>query len=211
MADTPTSDDVRDLLEGYCIDSNIVSDTWIENIRDNFVIKFLEGKYGFSLTTAGNLVEYYSGRGTNILTLNKRPVNSLVKIEYVVSGDSSQEIDLNAYQLIAEEGVIKAIKAVSYLSSSFAGFPKGNKNIKVTYNAGYDSDDLPVGLATGILYLTTEKTLDFLADRCGGGNTSSSGYSKDHGPRGKYTNIRDMLARMGWSLVNDYFTSVTGD
>lgn len=211
MASKPTADEIRALLEGYCAaDSTHLSDTWVENMRDNFVCVWLAEKFGFSITGEESVTEYLDGTGKDILFLNNKNALSLTRIEYVVSNDYSQDIDLTAYLLIPKEGIVKAIKAVSYLGSSRAGFPKGKKNIKVTYTKGYDADDLPLAIKQGIMYFTAEKMLAFLEGRGGGGDMSTQGFSKSYGADGKWTNIRNMLARMGWAMINDYFTSTQG-
>lgn len=207
----PTASEIRDYLEGYCETDNIVSDEWIEGRRDNLVIPICERITRRSFSSVETLVEYRSGNGGNILRLNRRPITSLVSVEYVTAPDSFVEIGLTNFILLADEGEIKARASESVLSSSSVFFPKGEKNIKVTFTAGFTDAALPGIVKEAIMALTAEKTLAFLAGRGGGGDISVQGYSKSYGKQGKYTNIRSELARIGLSLLKSYQTSVVGD
>jgi hypothetical protein len=208
MATIPTAQEIRDFLEGYCSLDNLITDSWIEARRDNFVVKWIESKFGFSILQENTIEEYYDGTGTNILFLNHRLANELVEVEYVVSGDNRVTLELTTFILVPNEGIIKAIRTESVLSSHTPAFPKGKKNIRIRYKTGFATDQMPEEVKEAIIYFTAEKTLALLADRTGGGTTSSCG--KQYGSRGKYTDIRNELGRMGYAAINDYFSGVVG-
>jgi hypothetical protein len=203
----PTVADIKAVMEGYCeIAYGLVSDTWISNMRDNVVVKWLEGKIGFSLIAEEEIVEYYDGTNSNILILSRKPVISLTKVEYVDRVNVAGQISLSSFVLIADEGVIKALKNNFSLDSQIPVFPKGEQNIRITYRAGYGT--IPGDLNEAIKYLVCEKILSFLEGRSGGGNVSIQGYSRDYGERGKYTNIRNELTRLAMACLDDYLTAV---
>ena len=206
----PTADDVFDLLEGYCIDASLLSASWLEKRRDNFIIPWVESKTGLSMSGEKTYVEYYNGDGTNSMMLNRKGVTELVKVEYVIGGDVVSDLSLVQFINIGSEGILRAIRSDLIVGSNTPVFRKGRKNIKITYKVGFDANDIPVELCEAMLYFLTEKALMIIAGRGGGGNVSVSGYSKDYGKRGKYTDIRNELARMGLALIADYMSMVTG-
>jgi hypothetical protein len=204
-----TVQDIKDELEGICeIDSNLISDAWITNKRDKFVVPWVEGKTGFSVTTEQTITEYYDGNGENYLILNVKPVNELVALEYVASADYSSSMDITEFILLSEEGMIKANRTEYVLNNVSPVFLRGNKNIKVTYKAGYNTDDIPDQLNEVIKYLVCEKILGQLANRTGGGNITTPGYSRNYGGMGKYTDLRREYARQAMVLLDDYITGV---
>ena len=211
MASIPTTTEIRSIFEGYCISTAIISDSLIERIRDKFVINWIEGKTGFSFSGEKQYTEYYNGNGKNDLILNRKNIISLDKVEYVIGGDIISDLSLTQFILDGPQGIVKAIRTELISSSAPAVFRKGRKNIKITYTVGYKPDEIPESLTEGILYLTAEKVLSQIEGRGGGGDLNVQGFSKSYGNRGKYTNIRNELARIGIALINDYFNSVVGD
>jgi len=203
----PSIAEIKAELEGFCeIDDGLISDAWITNKRDNFVVPWIEGKTGFSLLAETEYVEYYDGNNSNILILNKKPVISLTKVEYVDRVNVLGEIALTTFVLIAEEGIIKALKNDFSLDLNVPIFPKGNQNIRVTYRAGYTV--LPTQLNEAIKYFTAEKILAQLSGRTGGGDISAQGYSRSYGEMGKYTHARNDLMRQGMACLDDFITGV---
>jgi hypothetical protein len=211
MAMVPTASDIRSILEGYCISSAIISDSVIERLRDKFVINWIETKTGLSMSGEKQYTQYYNGNGKNELFLNIKNVISLDSVEYVIGGDVISDLSLTQFVLDGPEGIIKAIRTDLVTSSANPVFRKGRKNIKITFTVGFEADEIPESLTEGILYLTAEKVLSQIEGRGGGGDVSLQGFSKSYGNRGKYTHIRNELARMGLALINDYFNAVVGD
>jgi hypothetical protein len=214
MATIPTYQDILDFLEGYCgscLDSSLISEDWVTKLRDNMVITFIQDKTGLSLSGVKTVSEYYNGNGSNTILLNKKDILELVNVEYVIGGDVVSDLSLVQFDVIPEEGMLRAIRSDLIVGSNTPVFRKGRKNIKITYKVGYASDEIPVGIAEAVKYLTCEKILGQLASRGGGGDKSYNGYSTNYGKRGMYTDWRNELGRMGLSLLNKYFNAVTGE
>ena len=69
---------------------------------------------------------------------------------------------------------------------------------------------IPPDVYEAIMYLTAEAALGHIGSRTGGGSISVQGYGRSFGSRGKYTDIRNDLARQGISLLRHYMTGVIG-
>lgn len=206
----PTPDEVRDFIEGYNVSVACLSNGWIEARRDNFVIPYVERLIRFSLTENEGKVEYLDGTGTDILMLNRKNIISLTKIEYVSGGDNIYDLDINNYVLIEKQGILKARSGRNRITDSYSPFPRGNKNIKITYSCGYSDDDMPFDIKEAIIYLISEQALGFIGGRTGGGALSMQSYSRNYGNRGKFTDIRNDLTRQAMALLQPYITAVGG-
>jgi hypothetical protein len=205
-----TATQIKAELEGYCeIENGLVSDSWIENKRDNFIVPWVKDKTGLNLSGEETIEEYYDGNNQNYLMLSRKPVNELVSVEYVYSADYVTDLGLSQFVLIGDEGIVKAVRREYVLGQNLPVFPTGNRNIKITYKAGYDTADIPDKINEAIKYLTCEKILSILEGRTGGGDLNVQGYSRGFGERGKWTHARNELARMGLALLDDYLTGVT--
>jgi hypothetical protein len=209
MTTTPTAQDIRDELEGFCADSTIISDPWIEKKRDSFVIPWIEKKTKLSITGVETIQDYYDGNGENYLILNRKPVNSISKVEYIDSVNFTRELTLTSFTLIPDAGILKGIRTEYLLSNNYPVFPRGNRNIRVTMSIGYAANNIPDDIAAIIRCLTAEKMLANLEGRTGGGDIGIQGYNKSYGSMGKYTNMRNDLTRQALSLLAAYFTGVS--
>lgn len=84
-------------------------------------------------------IEYLDGDGTSILWLGDYPVTNLVlHIDYDLDGefDSDDLINSDDYEVYPEIGKVHLA----------AGFPIGHRNIKATYDRGFDFENLPEDL-----------------------------------------------------------------
>lgn len=203
----PTSTDVRDFLEGYGIDSTVLTSTWINNRISNLIIPFVERIIKRAVEGTEQVTEYLSGNGKSVLMLSRKNVTSLVSISYVSGGDYSNTVSLNNVILISGQGILKAVSNLSEGEYSRTFF-KGSKNIKVVYNIG--SSTIEDDLKEAIIMLTAEKSLAILADRTGGGNLNVQGYGRNFGDMGKYTNIRKDLKRSAMDILRNYKTGIVG-
>lgn len=209
MASVPTAQEIRDFLQGYCIDSTIVSDQWITDRMSNSIIPYVERITRFSVTQEKTVTDYYSGNGDNILFLHNKNFKELVNIQFVVGG-GLWVFNMNNVEIDRSEGIIKAKRNYNetYIRPYF---PKGTKNIKVTYTIGYDPGDLPGQLKEAIIYLTCEQLLGFIEGMSGGGDIAVTGYSTRYGVRGRWTTIRDDLTRKAGSILRDYINLTVGN
>jgi len=202
----PTTQDVYDYLEGYGIDKNVISESWITSQRDEEIVPYVEHLLGYSIDDEASIVEYHSGNGTDILMLDRKGVISVDSIELVSGADILGTISLSSIELISEKGILKA---KSGLPEYYAvkHFPKGNNNIKVTYSIGeaYKTD-----IMLAVKMLVCIAVLDNIADRTGGGNLGVQGFNRTYGNMGRYTVITKKLNRRAHDILSKYLSSVTG-
>lgn len=201
----PTAQEIRDILESYGIANTVLTDPWIEGCRDDEIIPHAEDITRMTFEGEATVEEYYNGNGRSVLILNRRPVLEIVSIQMVgaiVVGNL-----VNAMELIPAEGMIKA--RTNYSEAVYGPvFPKGDKNIKVTYKYGYA--DFPRDVKRAIALLTAAKALALVGARTGGGSLTVQSHGRNYGPGGKYSDIRQELIRSGYGLLRKYMTYVTG-
>jgi hypothetical protein len=206
----PAVIEMRSMLEGYGISETVLSDDWFVRMRDNFVIPWMESKIGQSLgvASAEQKTEYVSGTGSKLIILSRRPIVDLVSISYTNVQNDQYVISINSVVVLADEGIIiaKSDFGEGVINPLFA---RGTKNIKVIYTYGYVN--VPSLLRQAIICLTCEKALGQVANRTGGGNLSVQGFSRNHGNRGKWDNIRNELARDGISALKSFLTGTVGN
>lgn len=202
----PTATEIRDNLEGYNITTSIMSDTWIINKMNRIVVPFVQNFIRRSVSAEEEITEYHSGTGRDLLLLNRRNINSIVRIELVSGTDIDATINLSSIQLIPEEGTLKVKSGINQYYN-YRVFPKGEKNIKVIYKIG---GTLPDDIKETIIYLTNIKMLAYIEGRTGGGDINTQGWSRNHGNMGKYTNIRNTLNQDAMAILRRYSTGIVG-
>lgn len=203
----PTATQIRAFLEGYGITTDVLTDSWINDCRDNEVIPHVQEVTRQVFTSATTeITEYYSGNGKDILILNRRPVNSITSI-ILVGGLTELNVS-GSFELISAEGMVKA-KNNYYEGIYGPYFQKGTKNYKVTYQYGYA--DYPADVARAIMQLVSAKALNLIGARTGGGALSVQAFSRNYGSHGKYTDIRkELVSSAYYTLVRKYGTGVVG-
>lgn len=201
----PDADSIRELLEGYGIADSVVTDARIIRFRDKEIVPHVENITGLKFSAEQTITEYYSGNGSTVLILNRKPVNSIENITYITSIVQSNLAD--AVELIGEEGIVKA--KTNYSEAVYNTiFLKGHKNIKVTYKYGYD--DYPDDVSEAIANLVAAKVLNLVGARTGGGSINIQGVGRNYGNEGKYMNIRKELVKMAYWNLKTYMTGVVG-
>jgi len=203
----PTPTEVRAFLEGYGIDSAKLSDKWIEDRITGFIVPYVERVTRQSFNAVASVTEYYSGNGSNILILNRRPIVAITAISYVLGSNVQGFIDLTRVEQINSEGVIKS-KANYDETYMLPVFAKGKRNLKITYTYGYSSP--PADVKEAMIYLACEQILGFVGARTGGGSLGVHAYNRNFGNRGKYQDIRNDLARQAHSVLSKYITRIVG-
>lgn len=210
----PTEREIKQVLEGYGLTKDVISDDWIQQRRDNFIIPWIEKKTRLSFISEKEYTEYLSGTGKNILILSRKPVNSLVSLTYV-SGLETVSNLASGMELAGEDGIIIK-RAINIEGNYISIFPKGNKNIKVTYKYGFNDFLDPATSTTlndikeAIKFMVAKQILIQIGARTGGGNVSTQAWSRDFGPRGKYTDIINNLDSMAYEILSNYWTGVVG-
>ena len=199
-----TAQEVYAYLEGYGIDSKVISDTWIIARVENFIVPQIKDWTELNFDGILETTEYYSGTGSSIIILRKKPVEEILKIELVTSAYGSQ-FNFQNIELIKADGIIKARGIWEEQNNLYSIFPRGKNNIKITYKYGFT--DYPALIKEAILYLTCDQVLMNLANRTGGGSSSRN---RNYGERGRYSDLRNDLARQAHSLLKPYMTGVIG-
>jgi hypothetical protein len=201
----PTATQIRDELEGYGITASVLSDSWIENKRDNEIIPHIEDITGMTFDGISTVTEYYNGNGGNTLILNRRPVVAITEIIEV--GSLSEGNLAAAVELIADEGIIKV--ANNYSEGVYGPiFRRGTKNLKVTYT--YGTADYPDKVFQAIKLLVAAKMLNTVGARTGGGSLGVQAFNRNYGSHGKWTDKRKELVASGYSLLKSYMNEVVG-
>lgn len=203
----PTGIEILEFLQGYCITTTEMPTEWLESRRDNFVVPYVERITRQSFSAVKSITEYYSGNGKNFLILNRRPIVELTEIRYVLGGSNFTILNLQNIEVVSAEGILKAKR--NYEESYYLPiFAKGDYNLKVTYT--YGCADCPATIKEAIMYLVVEQALGFLGSQTGGGSLSAQAYNRSYGPRGKYGDIRNDLARQAHAILSQYMTGVVG-
>ena len=187
-------------------DYPVLTNAWLKDRRDNFVIPWIENKTGKTFSQLTTTTEYYSGTGSSILVLRNRPIVQIIKMGYTNVDTNFYYLSPTAVVIIAEEGILKA-KANFNESSYIPIFYKGERNIAITYTYGYAT--MPADVAEAVKALTCERALGHVGSKTGGGDLSGEGYSRSFGGRGKWTHVRNDLAREGISLLRKYMSGAT--
>ena len=209
MASLPTAAEVRNELENYVgVDTSLVTDSWIVNRLTKSIIPWVEKKIRAPITaSSAQITELLSGTGSSVLILTHKPVLSIDALNFV-SAINVPNLSLNNITYDSAEGFIKAKGIADEIGCAGYMFPRGQKNIRVTYTYGLGS--LPDDLQQALIYLAAEAMLGHIEGMTGGGSPTANSFSKSYGARGKYTTIRNDLARMAVSILKSYWTGVVG-
>lgn len=201
----PTADEIRAELEGYGIDETVLSDEWIDRCRDQEVIPHVKDITRMEFEGIQTIEEYYNGNGTSTLMLNRKPIVSLVKAEFLdgfVLRDLAQSIDL-----IPSEGMLKA-RSILVTTRYQSFFSRGDKNWKITYTYGYA--DYPADISRAIRLLVCCKMLAVIGARTGGGSVQVQSHGRNYGSHGKYTDIRKEFGYSAYGILKPHMTSTVG-
>ena len=202
----PDASAVRSYMEAYQLSASIISDTWINNEIANFVVPYVERFCRTKLMSTATVTEWYSGNGSSILLLNRRNIVNVVTIALVRGSDFLSFINLDAIDVNAAEGSLKARTRVSE-GYYFSIFPRGENNLRITYQYG---SALNTDLFQAVLMLACCSVLEQLEGRTGGGSITTEGWSRDFGNMGKFSNIRKKLHMKANSIMRDYSSAVIG-
>ena len=210
ICNIPSVQEIRGFLDGYCVTPDVISDHWVQNRRNNFVVPWMEAKMGQPLGSTVQKTEYVSGTGSQQLLLPHRPIISLDAITYINVDPATMTITLASVEVIEKEGILRSKANFNEGNDRSPVFRRGTRNIRVTYTVGYTT--IPALLHEAIMAFTAERMLAFIASRTGGGSSiSMQSYSKTYGEGGKYIDIRKELARMGMAGLKTYVTGIVGN
>lgn len=202
-----TPDDVREILEGYQIDSSTLSDSWIQKRIDRRVVPMVEEKVGFKLEGGDQqeLVEHHSGTNEAVLMLDNRNATELVRVELL--GTSPTTI-AQEYQLIPGEGLLRAVNSEHFLNDTTA-FPRGTRNIRVTIKVGFAT--CPPQITELVSLYAADASLANLQGRDGGGRSKSVvAFSQSYGEQGKFTEARQHILGDAHTILRRFTSAVVG-
>lgn len=184
-----------------------LSEKWVVDYRDQFVIPWIEGKIRMSLRTTSSITEYVSGTGSEIIVLSRRPINSVTTIKYVSDGENVSNL-LQSVELLSEEGMIRSKTRYSESVVTSRVFARGNKNIKVEYVYGFTDLAGADDIGYAIKALCAKRVLNHVGAATGGGSVSVQAYSRQYGQRGKYTDVMNELDKEAYQILKKYWTGV---
>lgn len=202
----PTSINVKAYLQDFCVTDSI-TDEKVNDYINLEVVPFVERKLGYAIDSEQELIEYFSGNGRSTLMLDKVGITEIVKVELVRGSPYREAFYLESIELLPE-GILKiAYPKIEYTNRAYfyTVFPKGVKNIKVTYKIDVSCDDR---INRAIVLLSAEKVLNEIGNRTGGGSISIQGFSKNYGDRAKWTSFKQDLTRSAYSLLRSFLTGI---
>lgn len=202
----PTAIDVKAYLQDFCVTDSI-TDAKVNDYINLDVVPFVERKIGYAIDSEQELTEYFSGNGKDTLILDKVGIKEIVKVELVRSSPYIAAFLNESFELLPE-GILKLaypIEGYANTGNYITAFPKGTKNIKVTYKTDVSSSQ---DVFRAIVLLASEKVLNEIGNRTGGGSLSIQGFSRNWGERGKWTSFKNDLTRQALSLLRKYTTGI---
>jgi hypothetical protein len=110
------------------------------------------------ILTLGDYTETLDGSGRNNLMLPQYPINSVAEIKISSQWDwaNTTALDLTRVLIKSKQGILVFNGGSTFVyggghgDSSECGWPRGNGNIRVTWNAGYSSIPSDVSLAANM-------------------------------------------------------------
>jgi hypothetical protein len=181
----------------------VVSDKWIQDRIDRLIIPYVKRITRLSFDGIETVTEYYDGTGSPIMVLRRRPIVQIIAISYTNVDANFYYLTPTALQVIKEEGILKA-KANFNESSYIPIFFKGDRNIRIQYQYGFDT--CPADVSEAIARLTASEVLGHVAGKLGGGNIGTQGFNPNYGENGKYTQPRKDLVKTANALLRAYMT-----
>jgi uncharacterized phiE125 gp8 family phage protein len=99
------------------------------------------------LFKAQTITEYQDGKGHNAILLREWPLNSITEVRVDAGSDFTDAdtlLDADEYRIHDEENALIRVNAL---------WPKGYRNIKIIYNAGFAT--IPADLEHAVLWIVT--------------------------------------------------------
>lgn len=205
----PTPNEVRANLEGYMITQGVISDAWISNRINRKVVPWVNNYIRSDLLNVQTKTKLYSGTGTQILLLDEVGILAVQNITLVSYVNLPFFLSPSSVVVDGPRGILRIKVALVAPSAAYTFFPKGDKNIQITYTVGFGGL-LPVDIYQAVIDLASVEVLRLLADRTGGGSLRTQGYDKNYGDHGKYTNLRKTLSDSAIAALMPYTSREIG-
>ncbi len=198
-----TNIDVREYLEGFGVTTTVVSNAWVDNRINRFVVPTVERILRTKLGEIVEVLEYHSGNGTEMLLLNHGPIQELISLQFVQYTDYPDSYNIANIEVIQSQGILRTKSSIANMTGYAPLFVKGKNNIKVRYTYGHNP--VPDDIKEALILLTCDATLGFLGSKTGGG----SGFgvkelNRSFGNRGKWTELRNDMARQAKQILQSY-------
>lgn len=198
-----TNTDIRNYLEGFGLTTTVISNAWIENRISRFIVPTVERILRTKLGEVVEVLEYHSGNGSEMLLLNRGPIQELISLQFVQYVDYPEMYNIANIEIVKSQGILRTRSNLAGMSGYSPLFPKGKNNLKVRYTYGFDP--VPEDIKEALILLTCDAVLGFLGSKTGGG----SGFgvkelSRSFGNRGKWTELRNDMARQAKQILQSY-------
>lgn len=191
------------------IDYYYVSRDWVEKRIVQTVIPNVEKIIRSKLDEEQQITELHNGEGSTVLFLDRKNIKQLDEINIITNNFSNTYVSIANIELEPDQGILKAKHNFEEVYGLYPIFPRGKKNIKITYTLKRPLDD--VQICEAIILLTVDLVLGFIGGRTGGGDSLSlQSYSRSFGDRGKWTDTRREVVRQAYGLLRPYITGVVG-
>lgn len=190
------------------IKNTFLSDEWIINRRDRFVIPWITKRTSLNILGEREITEYVSGNGLVSMILSQKPILELKSIQYINAPVGFTENLKLSVEVDKEQGMLMSKWRILDASSGTV-FKRGTKNIKVTYTVGFtdfctEAPDVHEAITNWLASLC----LQLIGSRGGGGDISQAGFNQAFGDRGKYTEAIQMAESNAMAILRGYFNYV---
>lgn len=120
-----------------------ITGTSDDDFIDNLIARASEAieNYCKRKFNSETLTEYYDGKGSNRIVLDRRPVISITSIHDDTDREygSATLVAASDYVLYEDRGIVEYDASERTFTSTKAYFADGQKNVKVVYVAGYST------------------------------------------------------------------------
>lgn len=193
------------LATEYCF----VSADWINARIANNVIPNIEKLIRTKVDEEKEYTETHSGEGSTVLILDRKNIKELVRIDIITNNFSNTFVSIENIELLGKEGLLKAKHNFEEVYGLYPIFPRGNKNIQITFivERPLDTD----AIHEAIILIACDVVLGFVGGRTGGGaSLGIQSYNRQYGDRGKWTDTRREFVRQAMGLLAPWMTGVVG-
>jgi hypothetical protein len=174
-------------------------------------INYIEGLTNLSLRGVQQYTEFHSGQGTAELMLDVKNIRELISIEILNRVPVHGILSISSVEIVPNMGILRIKRIAESYNLLMLNFPAGENNIKVTYEAGYEENEIPENIINALALLCIADILGNQASFDGGGTSISvEGYSQSFGAKGKYSEARVDLYRQAKVALKKYFSGVVG-
>lgn len=194
--------EVREHMEGYGIDSSVLSDSFIQK-KITAVVAKVEREVSKSLFGTKSETWVTGGNNGKTIQLPHWPVSSITSIKILYGDIDPSVISEQEYQLNSRLGQISILSSILIDGSYIFRWPGGDNNIEIKYEHGYPIVNADVKDA--IMSLIACACMMNVGGRDGGAQSLSvEGYSKNFGTGGKYSGVIMNMKKEAKNTLKSY-------